>query len=261
MKVGGVICKDFFPKPSDLVKAFYDQGVGVVELSYDKRYSPLEVKKIKDFNLDFSLHCPTNLRFKHRFGNILGIKPKFYFKKYEVKEFEKGFQVAEKLGATHYVLHGGVFPRGYFRFKNLQRKKAYINTFIKSFKPLLMKGKHSKVKIVLENLTLFSFFSNASDIRIVKEKFPWIGFCFDFAHSELIKQTSSLKNLNIDHVHISDNNLKNDSHLAVGEGKLNFVKLIKILKSQNFDGKVICECKSIKEIVKSINLFKEKFLK
>jgi len=260
MKLGGALCKDFFPKPSDLVNAYCEHGIKVIELTYDSRYVSQEVKSIRGFDIDLSMHCPISLRLRHCLWNFV-LNPKFYYNKYEVKEIEKGFQVAEKLDATHYVMHGGVFPRGYFRFKRFCDRKDFLKEFVRTFEPLFINGKDSNVKIVLENLDFGNLFSEASDIKYIQEKFPWLGFCLDFGHSELTGQTRLLKDMKIDHVHVSDNNSKKDLHLPLGKGKLNFYKLLKVLKIPEFDGKIIVECKSISGIVTSINVFNKKILR
>jgi len=260
MKLGIAICGEKVPTPSEATKEFYKQGIKTVELGYNEKFTSQEIKRIKNFDLDLSIHCPSqNLRLEFSVIRFFLNNPKFYFPKPQIKYIEKGFAIAEKLEATHYVMHGGVFPKGYFRFKSLRKRDKIVKSFIKSFQPLFLKSKDNGIKIVLENLTRGNLFSDISEIIAVKNKCPWLGFCLDFAHSELTNQTDLLKDLKIDHVHVSDNNLVNDSHIALGTGKMDFTKLKKILKEQKFNGKVLAECPHIKDAINSFKYLERYF--
>lgn len=259
MKLGAAFgCEDIL-KPSFIAKKFYENNINVVEFMYDQQFNPKEIRAIREFNLDISIHCPTKeLRLQHSFIDFFLKRPNFYFKKNMINKIEKSFLVAERLDATHYIMHGGTFPKGYSRFKRLRKKEKFIDSFIRDFKFLFLKAKDSGIKIVLESLTERNIFEEALDIRSVQKIFPWAGLCLDFAHSELTNQTNFLKKQKIDHVHVSDNDLKNDFHLPIGGGSLNFVKLFTILKNQNFNGKIIAECLSIEDTISSFNRLKGK---
>lgn len=260
MKFGAAICGEKIPPPSKVAKGFYERGVNVVELKYDKRFDSKEIKLVKNFDLDLSVHCPCNhLRLNFSKISFLLNNTRFYFSKLCIKEMEKGFSVAERLEATHYVVHGGIFPKGYFKFKCLRQRDKLIKAFVKAFESLFLKSKNTGIKVVLENLTKGNLFSDVSDIKYVQEVYPWLGFCLDFAHSELTNQTNLLRNLKIDHVHLSDNDLISDSHLPLGTGKINFAKLRKILRQQDFDGKLITECPNIKKATVSLIELKKQF--
>lgn len=253
MKFGVAICGEHVPKPSEAAEQFYNQGIKTVELGYNRMFTPEEVRKLKEFNIDFSIHCSIEgFRFKCFLPSILFGSPTFYIPKCVIREVERGFSVAQELEATHYVLHGGVFPKGYFRFKRLRNKVKLIEAFTKSFKPLFLKSKDCSVKIVLENLTKGNIFSEVSEIVAVKNKFPWLGFCLDFAHSELTRQTDSFKKMRIDHIHVSDNDMINDVHLQLGTGKMDFIKLKRIIEEQKFDGKLLAECPNVDNAINSL---------
>lgn len=256
MKIGGNTAENM--RPSQIAEEFYREGISVVELIYSKEFVYEEIRKIKELNLDISLHCPSDdLKLKYYFWSFIIRKPHFYFKKSLIKKFEKAILTAEKLEATHYIMHGGWFPKGHSKFGWLREKEKFLEALIRDFKPLFIKAKDSGVKFLLENLVPHNIFGETSDIVYVQEKFPWLGFCLDFAHSELTEQTDILKEFDIDHVHISDNDLKNDLHLPIGEGKIDFFKLFSLLKNKDYKGKIICEDTNIYNTVKSIEKTKE----
>lgn len=258
MKIGVAVYEEDFP--SETAKEFYNKGIMAVELQYNEKFTAQEMNKLKNFDMDLSLHCPLkNLRFNCSMISFILNNPKFYFTKSQIRNIEEGFLVAEKLEATHYVMHGGVFSKGHFRFKRLQDKDKITKAFIKAFKPFFMRAKNSKVKVVLENLTRGNLFSDVSDIIQVREKFSWLGFCLDFGHSEIMRQTDLLKKLKIDYVHVSDNNFVTDSHLVIGKGKLDFTKLKKILAEQRFKGKVLAEGLNVKDAIDSFDYLREYF--
>lgn len=244
---------------SEIAEECYSHSIKTVELRYDERFNSKEVRRIKDFDLDLSIHCHKNLRLDYSMIRFILNSPKFYFTKSHIKNIENGFSVAEKLEATHYVMHGGIFPKGYFRFKRLKRRDKFVDAFIKTFKPLFIKAKDTGIRVVLENLTKGNLFSDYSDIMNIQNEHPWLGFCFDFAHSELTHQTDFLKKLKIDHMHVSDNNLITDSHLILGKGKIELIKLKEILEKQKFNGKILAECSDVKDAIRSFEYLKKNY--
>lgn len=257
MKIGALSFKEI-ATPSQIAQKFYDNDIKVIELGYSEDLISEEIKRIKQLGLDLSVHCLfRDLRLNYSLTSFILNMPYFYFKKEPLKNIEKGFLAAEKLEATHYILHGGVFPKGFFRFKRLRHEEKFLDVFIQEFKSLFIKAKDSKTKIVLENLPYGQIFSKVTHITKVIEQFPWIGFCFDFTHSELTKQTDLLNDLDIDYVHLSDNDFINDLHLSLGQGKLDFTKLFKILKDKRYDGKLIVECKTVSDAIESLEYLKK----
>lgn len=252
MKIGALAISEGI-KPSQTVEEVYKKGIHTIELLYNTNLTLEEIKRIKKLDLDISIHCPfKNMQLKYPPWSFIINKPRFYFERYKIKEFEKSFLAAEKLEATHYIMHGGGFPRGYSKFVRLRKKEKFLQALVTDLKPFFIKAKDLRIKVLLENLMPNNIFGEVSDILYIQEKFPWTGFCLDFAHSELTKQTDILKDFCIDHVHISDNDSKNDLHLPIGDGKLDFFKLFNILKNKNYKGKVICEDLNIPNAVKSV---------
>jgi sugar phosphate isomerase/epimerase len=121
--------------------------------------------------------------------------------------------------------------------------------------------KYSKagLKILIENLYLKRRIgSEISDIIKIQKAIPKIGFCFDIAHSEVSGQTEEvLTKIKVDYVHATDNNLKDDEHKVIGQGKINFQEIFSRLKNKGFDGKVILENISFKDCRESANKLKE----
>ncbi|WP_457611730.1 sugar phosphate isomerase/epimerase family protein, partial [Methanocaldococcus sp.] len=64
-------------------------------------------------------------------------------------------------------------------------------------------------------------------------------------------------NKNIAHVHIHDNNGYEDEHLRVGEGSINFYKVLEELIKIDYDGILSIENKSLRDAYKSKELLME----
>lgn len=251
MKIGSSVMAPI--KPSCIVKSFYENNLNIIELEYNKMFTPEEIRKIKEFDMNISIHCPfRNLRIKYSLPSLILNMPRFYFGKSYIKMMDESLIAAKKLDATCCVIHGGGLPHGYHRFKKLRNREELLKALVKDLKPFFIKSKNLGIKVLLENLMFNNIFGKTSDIKYVQDKFPWLGFCLDFAHSELTMQTDELKIFHVDHVHVSDNDLKNDLHLPVGDGKMCFFKLFDTLKNMGYKGKIISEDVNIHNAVKSV---------
>jgi len=176
----------------------------------------------------------------------------------QIKLIEKSLRVAEKLNATHYVMHGGNIPLPYFTIERPKDRNHFLDLFSYAFKSIFQKAYNAGVKVVLENLYGNRIFGNVEDFIKIKENIPEIGFCFDVGHAEITQITEEIfRRLEIDHVHITDNDLIKDRHMVVGEGKIDFKKIFTRLKDKKYDGKVIVENLSFEECVESVKRIKE----
>ena len=62
----------------------------------------------------------------------------------------------------------------------------------------------------------------------------------------------------IKNIHLVDNNCKDtDLHPALGSGKVDFKKIMSIVQSYNYDGALIVELSSAKDLPQSLNFIKK----
>ena len=259
MKVG-VNCKWNWIVEEEAIGKLRKAGVKAVEISYkEKKKIPKDkMEFLKSLGFDYSVHAP--------YENIkLKAFPWPRYSKKCIKEIENCLEDAIELGASHFVVHGGTFFRGYYRFKNLIGKdyglKFSLNRFIKNFETIFKRANDNGINVVVENLYPCFICGRAFDIKYIQEKLPFVGFCLDFAHSEIYNLTDDLMKLRIDHVHISDNNKREDQHLRFGDGIINFNVLLSRLNKLNYDGKIIIECNSLEDGIYSFKRLNKKLYK
>lgn len=102
------------------------------------------------------------------------------------------------------------------------------------------------VRINLENLS-----ERAQDLNPVLEAVPGLGITLDVGHAQILARTNAsfqiIKKLGhrIRHVHLHDNNggrsHRDDLHLPIGDGKINYPKIISRLIKSGYDGTATLE--------------------
>ena len=186
--------------------------------------------------------------------------PKLHYSKKGIKEVERDIDFAVALNVKELVIHGGAFFRGYIRLSKIIKRNIglniFLDLFIKTFGPMLKRADEKGIKIVMENCYPCFLFGRSSDIIYLKERLPFLGFCLDLAHSEIYNQTDDFMKLNIDHIHITDNNKKSDQHLKIGDGSINFKEFFGKFKDKNYNKKIIVECEELRDSIDSINRLK-----
>ena len=231
------------------VKELERKGFQTIELMYEfnNLIKQEEIIQLKKKKLDLSMHCPfIGTMFTH-------LNPSFSLP--QIKLIEKSLKVACKLKCSHYVMHGGKIPFAYSVIENPKNKEFFTKLFIKRFKNIFKKYSTKGVKILIENMVSpKDIGGQIEDIKLIQKSIPEVGFCFDIAHSEVSNQTNQIiKDLKIDYVHATDNNLKMDLHMTIGKGKINYKNIIKKIKNKGFNGKIILENSSFEECVESRN--------
>lgn len=254
MKIGvstlyGLISKSVIETVNELEEVGFD----TIELAYEYNhlFGDEEIEILKDKKLDFSLHCP--------FIGIMFTHPNLDFSGPQIKLIENSLGIAVKLGCSHYVIHGGRIPATYSMVENSKARDFFVDLFIERFRDLFKKYSKEGLKILIENLSSEGKLGGKpSDIIKIKKAIPELGFCFDVAHSEVRKQTNELlEKIKVDYVHVTDNNLESDEHKAIGEGKIDFRKILSEVQNKGFTGKIILENLSLGDCKQSFNRLKE----
>jgi len=230
------------------IKNLHKEKIKYIELKQIKQ--PLNkdiLDQIKN-EFEYSLHAPF-YNMKISLINFLN------YPKIAKKEIELSLKVVEELEAKEFIMHAGSFFRGYVRLTNGFDKKPglnlFLDKFVKTFGTILKEANQSGIKVVIENSYPCFLLGRPSDIIYIQNKLPFLGFCLDIGHAEIYDQTEKLLEFKIDHIHISDNNKKSDQHLKLGEGSINFREILKKLKEKGYNGKIIPECRSLENSIKS----------
>jgi sugar phosphate isomerase/epimerase len=254
MKVGSSTLFSILSKtPSQAVESLYENGIKTVEIIFEYPHISFdrnEIDAIKSIDVDLSMHCPfAALSYAHLIPEVRAPT---------IKLVEKSLKVAEAIGAKEYIMHGGAVPLWYTKpeFVNPKRTEDFLDIFVDELKGIFNSASDAGIKILLENLQSNFLCGKPWHIEYLQNKIDKVGFCFDIAHSELDCLTQELLKFKIDYIHITDNNLQEDEHLAVGKGKIDFKKIFAQIKNKGFDGKIITECLAIDDNINSVKKIK-----
>jgi sugar phosphate isomerase/epimerase len=152
-------------------------------------------------------------------------------------------EASAELGIEKVVLHPG-FIAGLGKFL-LDKAKGYA---MESIEAILKKAVHLNITLCIENMfPQAHFLSQPHEFQPVFEAFPEIRLTLDVGHANLGggKNRSSefirLYGYRIGHVHANDNFGKEDSHLPIGAGIIDFEKIMKELKEAKYDDTITLE--------------------
>jgi sugar phosphate isomerase/epimerase len=188
----------------------------------------------------------------HRYGmGIVAHLPTFVWtsdlyeslRKVSLQENFLALEASAELGIEKVVLHPG-FITGLGRFV-LDKAKGYA---MESLEAILKMAVNLHITLCIENMfPQAHFFSQPHEFQPVFEAFPEIRLTLDIGHANLGggKNRSSefirLYGYRIGHVHANDNFGKEDSHLPIGAGIINFEKIMKELHEAKYDETITLE--------------------
>lgn len=182
---------------------------------------------------------------------IIGHLPTFLFtadlyeslRNVSLRETIDALEALAGLKAERIVLHPG-YITGLGKFV-MERAKRYA---LESMGAILKEANRLGLTICLENMFPQSnFLSHPQEFQEVFEKFPEIRLTLDIGHanigggknrsSEFIQRYGH----RIGHVHANDNFGKEDNHLPIGAGIIDFKKILKELKDIPYDETITLE--------------------
>lgn len=228
------------------LKELKKNNVRVVELvdEYPQRLDKRRVEIIKSFDFEYSVHCP--------FVHLMLPHPDKKIRRFYLKLIKNSLNFTKEIGAKEYILHGGVIPKVYLQQDGAKPRKYFLDLWIKDVAPILEGCE--QFKILVENLSPKEIFGFVEDFDYIKEKIKNIELCFDIAHAIVFNNFEDWIKRDFSYVHISDNNLKEDEHLAIGEGKIDFENILRRVfeKCKSNRIKMIIEVRSFDDYLKSI---------
>jgi sugar phosphate isomerase/epimerase len=128
-------------------------------------------------------------------------------------------------------------------------REAFVKNFTTSMTSLSRFATEAGVELMLENvpaeeghtLETIGYFSQ------VMANVPGLKFHFDVAHAFIENRMKGVEEYldsfadRLAHIHIHDNHGKTDEHLPFGRGKIDFRKVVRLLKDRGYDGTVTFE--------------------
>ena len=228
----GVSCTSFSADPP---KVWLDRIVGNFDLweifSEAEHSIVYNYKEFKDllpsYDLHYSVHAPICDI------NIASISDPV--RKASMKDTLETIKCANKLGIDRATIHPGLSSMSVhgIEYKYLAHAKE-------SMKELEKAQAEYGVSLAIENMPSMYFFlgRTASELNEIVDGTD-LGICFDIGHANTTNQITAMIDTfgdRITNIHIHDNNGEKDEHLTLGEGSIDFSKIMPKLKfySRNY---------------------------
>jgi sugar phosphate isomerase/epimerase len=187
-----------------------------------------------------------------RYGmEVMGHLPTFVWtsdlyeslRKVSLQENVDALEAGAELGINKMVLHPG-FITGLGRLL-LDRAKGYA---LESIESILKRSNQLGLTLCLENMFPEAhYFSQPSDFQPLFEAFPETRLTLDIGHANLgggrNKSSEFIQRYGhrIGHVHANDNFGKEDNHLPIGAGIIDFERILKELREAQYDDTMTLE--------------------
>jgi len=204
----------------------------------------------KSYGLKYSVHAP--------FADINIASPSKPMLKAMLKRLEKSIAYASALNAYIWVFHPGL-KTGVSMFYPCMDWRQNLKTIQLLFKISNDYG----VKIAIENVPEpYPFLIKRVEdfIKFYEEFNKDIGLVLDVGHANLNRQIESFLETfakRIVHIHVSDNDGKDDQHLGIGYGNIDWKNFANLLRKISYDKVVIAE--SVEHINESMQKLNQLF--
>ncbi len=153
-----------------------------------------------------------------------------------------------EIGATTVTIHPGLSSMSVNGTEVLATERAR-----RSMKRIEATGWEYGVTLAIENMPSFPFFlgRTASDLADIVDGTD-LGICFDIGHANTTGQIEAMVEAfgdRIANVHIHDNNGDRDAHMTLGDGCIDFPRVLGLLSS--YKGNYIIESRNLESAVES----------
>lgn len=140
---------------------------------------------------------------------------------------EQSMKIAVRIGVKGVVFHTNTSPV----LSSMEYDQRAIEMTVEYLECLLKR--YPDTEIYLENM----FDTDPDILAAISERlciYENYGVCFDYAHASIsstpLKTWIEVLAPYIKHIHINDNNLKRDQHLALGDGKIDWQQFMEYRK-------------------------------
>ncbi len=206
-------------------------NLGVEVMMYDtgwvRNYPHAEVKSTGDLlaakGITVSVHGPL-------FDLNPGSQDKI-IRDYTKFSFMRALNISSLLRAEIVVFHLGLNP-----LVPSDYRKLWLDTSLKTFRPVVNHAKRLGITIAIENM----FISKPDLLRQVIEAIdsPHMRVCLDVGHVNVYSTVSLEEWIDslgkyIVKIHINDNDAENDLHLAFGEGNVDIEKVYSLINEKD----------------------------
>lgn len=155
---------------------------------------------------------------------------------------------AAEIGATTVTVHPGLSSMSVNGTEDLAMRRA-------KFSMKLIEGIANEygVRVAVENMPSFPFFlGKTADTLAEIVSGTELGICFDIGHANTMGQIDAMIDRfgdRIINIHIHDNHGQKDEHLTIGDGNIDFPKVLARLSG--YTGNYIIESKNLESAIES----------
>lgn len=161
---------------------------------------------------------------------------------------------ARELGCKGVVFHTGILGG-----LNLP---VYLDGWVSGmckYMPELLES-YPDLEIYLEN-TVETAPKEICEVAKEMSGYKNFGLCLDYAHAVIARTPAKVwadaMAPYVRHMHVNDNDLKDDLHLAAGDGKIDFKKFKKQVEAYGFDTQILLEVSGYEKAEKSLRFMSE----
>ncbi len=170
------------------------------------------------------------------------------------KRVYQSMQIAEELGVRGVVFHSGLISNFHvksYRSMWLEKNLAFWKRVLRDF---------PETRIYMENM----FDGEADDIVKLAEAMEdeRFGICLDYAHASAYSTGDGVDDWFhkterfLKHMHINDNNLEDDLHLPVGDGRIDWQVFRELVENSSFAPSILIEASGYEAQKKSLEYLK-----
>lgn len=175
----------------------------------------------------------------------------------EVSELRvrQSMEIAKELGIRGVIFHTNMIAN----FKD----EVYMNNWVKTNAEFYKKifGEYPGIYVFVENMFDFDPDMLLKLAECMQEE-TYFGVCLDYAHATISKVNTRewIERLKpyIKHMHINDNDLKNDLHSAIGQGKIDYKEFTRMIVENEITASVLVEVSRLEDQIASLEYMKNK---
>jgi sugar phosphate isomerase/epimerase len=236
--------------PIETISLAHGQGFQGVEITCEYPRGPLDytseailqMKRLaQEYDMPLQVHAPYhNLR-------PADLNPRI--RDASVQSVKDGIDFASQIGGRIVTTHLGSVSKGHLKHAHERIRRALLD----SITTLVEYAEERNIKIAIENVQSDkeSYWEEAIGktaeeiMEILKEiNAKNVGVTFDVGHANTVGNSddfaAKLAPYMIN-VHLHDNDGTRDQHLVIGEGKINFPKILHTLKGAGYAGPLVLE--------------------
>jgi sugar phosphate isomerase/epimerase len=234
-----------------LLPFLMDWGIRTIEIRPRKGHFELKDPDSIDYLKKKIDHYKILVKAIHMPMNEVDIShPEEYDRVKSIREVQKTVIAAHRLGAELVIVHpGGMCHK-------LSEREKRLSKCIKSLTEIVDFCCQWNIKLAIENSLPGRLGDQWEEIQQIISAISSenVGICLDTGHYLLNQQHTDIGELNLDkepinwqkellHIHIHDNNGKDDLHLLPGDGCFPWALLVSYLKKIQYHGALILEPK------------------